>query len=95
MRTVTLSQFLDEDYNFDYGIDPIPNKFYQVIDYHSSYEVEYEDDDGEYNSYEIDAIKIFSVYGRRNYIVHGEDEINYNKLTIILDDDSELFDHRR
>jgi hypothetical protein len=97
MRTVQLIQFTEE-YSFDYGFDPVIHKLYPVKYLNDSYEIEYYDDyNDEYTSREVESISIFHTQNpaRSSHIVHDEQELDFNLITIILEDDCELFPYRR
>lgn len=88
MRTVNLIQFT-EDHTPDYGWTPDTNVVYNVIDMNDEYEYEYTNDDGDDDVGTMDSISI-RVSGRKRHIT-GTDNVDYNLLTIVLEDDSNLF----
>lgn len=92
MRTVNLIQFTEE-HSADSGYYPEVNRIYSVIDLDDEYYYEVEDDEGDTYEENIPSISIRD--GGRKRHVTETNHISYNLITIELEDDSELFAHRR
>lgn len=88
MRTVNLIQFTEE-HSPDYGWTPDVNVVYKVIDMEDSFEYEYTNDEGDEDIDTMDSISIR--VGTRMRHITDTDNANFNLLTIVLEDDSNLF----
>lgn len=96
MRTVQFIQFdHTSEFYSDHGYYPTHNEIYRLRDLDSSYEVEYEDDDGEYITRDEDAISIYTDRkthnGRTRRYVLKDNQLSFGVLTIELEEDSNLF----
>lgn len=92
MKTIQLIQFTNYN-DSEYGYVPDINRLYPVIDMEDSFYLEYEDDDGDMQETTYDSIRI-RINDRGNRHVIKDDSLQYNLITLTLDDDSQLF-HRR
>lgn len=88
MKTVKLIQFISADH-FDYGYDPDLFQWYELINLYSTYEFD-EDDD----YFELDAIEIRSISGKRRCVLNQDNNLKYNLIDIEVDDNSQLFVRR-
>lgn len=90
MREVIFIQFTSVMHSMEQiGLKPILNNFYQLIEINDSIEYEQEDDDGETEVFDIDAIRIRLPNGRQRLVI--KQNIEYNLITMKVDETSQLF----
>lgn len=88
MRTVNFIQFTNVQ-ELEYGFMPEENKFYKVNFLTDQYTYELEDENGDLYEETLDSISI-EVIGRTRHVT-GPNRLDYNLLTIVLDEKSQLF----
>jgi hypothetical protein len=88
MRTVNLIQFTEQHYP-DYGETPDMGRVYKVLDLNDDYYYEDEDDEGNIDEVRIDSISVRIGTRKRHFT--DTQNVKYNLLTIILDEESKLF----
>jgi hypothetical protein len=85
MKEVRLIQFTNATH-FDYGYEPDLHRWYVVENLNDSFEVDTEED-----SFDLASIYIRVDNNRFRDVLNEDNDLEYNLLTVTVDDNSQLF----